>query len=65
MNPAEVPVILNPSSGTGEARRAAKKIAEAFRSSGLEPKIIMVNREITRAAAMSVKDGQPTPEPRC
>jgi YegS/Rv2252/BmrU family lipid kinase len=57
MNPAEVPVILNPASGTGEASRAAKKIAEAFRSSGLEPKIIMVNKEIARAAATAVKDG--------
>jgi YegS/Rv2252/BmrU family lipid kinase len=57
MNPAEVPVILNPAAGTGEARRAAKKIAEAFRSSGLEPKIIIVKTEIARAAAMAVKDG--------
>src|SRR5205814_1601268 len=57
MNQAEVPVILNPASGTGEARGAAKKIAEAFRSSGLEPKIIMIKTEIARAAAMAVKDG--------
>jgi diacylglycerol kinase family enzyme len=57
MNRAEVPVILNPASGTGEARRVAKKIAEAFRSSGLEPKIIMVKTEIARVAAMAVKDG--------
>lgn len=58
MNPGEVPVILNVASGTGETPRAAKKIAEAFRSSGLEPKIIMVKKDITRAAAMAVKDGR-------
>jgi diacylglycerol kinase family enzyme len=58
MNQAEVPVILNVASGMGETRRAAKKIAEAFRSSGLEPKIIMVKKEITRAAATAVRDGR-------
>jgi YegS/Rv2252/BmrU family lipid kinase len=57
MNPAEVPVILNPAAGRGETRRAVKKITEAFRSSDLEPKIIMVKREMTREAAIAVSDG--------
>jgi YegS/Rv2252/BmrU family lipid kinase len=57
MNPAEVPVILNPAAGRGETRRAVKKITEAFRSSDLEPKVIMVEKEMTREAAIAVRDG--------
>jgi diacylglycerol kinase family enzyme len=34
-----------------------KKITEAFRSSDLEPKIIMVEKEMTRGAAIAVRDG--------
>jgi YegS/Rv2252/BmrU family lipid kinase len=57
MNMAPVPVILNMKSGTGEARRAEEKIAKAFRSCGLEPKIIMVKKGIAGEAATAVKEG--------
>ena len=57
MNPVEVPVILNPAAGRGETRRAVKKITAAFRSSDLEPKVIMVEKEMTREAATAVRDG--------
>lgn len=50
-------MILNPAAGRGETRRAVKKITEAFRSSDLEPKIIMVEKEMTRGAAIAVRDG--------
>jgi YegS/Rv2252/BmrU family lipid kinase len=57
MNMAPVPVILNMKSGTGQARRAEEKIAQAFRSFGLEPKIIMVKKDIAGEAATAVKEG--------
>lgn len=57
MSTALVPIILNVKSGTGEARRAEEKIAKAFRSCGLEPKIIMLKKDITPAAVLAVKAG--------
>ena len=57
MKSAEIPVILNMKSGTGKARRAGDKIAHAFRLCGLEPKIIMVRKDITAEAAAAVREG--------
>jgi YegS/Rv2252/BmrU family lipid kinase len=58
MNPAaEIPVIINVAAGRAERNATVARIIELFRANGLQPRIVLVQKEIARAARRALEHG--------